>query len=136
VKTTPEVQRIFTLTAQMEDEAAAALDARKEALDLIAKGGNKVVVRKFQEIAPEEAPQPAGAGRGGGTGSPSAPASPATLTDISGRLVGSLMAMQAAEIAPTAAKLDACAKQQAVYATLMAKWTVLMARARERRGKP
>jgi hypothetical protein len=46
------------------------------------------------------------------------------------------MAMQAAEIAPTAAKLDACAKQQAVYATLMAKWTVLMARARERRGKP
>jgi hypothetical protein len=40
-------------------------------------------------------------------------------------MVASLTSMQAAEMPPTAAELEACAKQEAAYAALMAKWSAL-----------
>jgi hypothetical protein len=138
VKITPEVQRIFTLTAQIENQAASAASAWKEARDWIAKlkarpqaAVNDPLIGKLEEIAPEKAAQPASAPAGAPAQGSSAPSPesppPPTLTDISGRLVGSVMPMQAAEMPPTAAELNACAKQQAAYAALMAKWAALKA---------
>ncbi len=130
VKITPEVQRIFTLTAQMEQAAAAASIARKEARDLIAKlkgrpqsAANDALIRELEDIAPE--PTPASPTREGFPPPAAAAPPPPTLTNIGGQLVGAVMPMQSAEMPPTAAELAACAKQQAAYATLMTKWTAL-----------
>jgi photosystem II stability/assembly factor-like uncharacterized protein len=134
VKVTPDIQRIFTLTTQIESEAVIAASARKEARDLIARIKDDAVKRRLEEIAPEEAPAtPGGGGRGGGgRGSDAGETSPPTLTNIGRLLVGSVMPMQAAEMAPTAAELAACEKQQAAYTALMAKWTALKAEALKR----
>jgi hypothetical protein len=40
------------------------------------------------------------------------------------------MGMQASEMPPTAAELQACSRQQAAYAALMTKWAALKAKAR------
>jgi len=133
VKVTPEVQRIFTLTAQMEQAAAAASVARKEARDLVAKlkarpqsAANDALIRELEDIAPEPTPAPPARE---GFPPPAAAAPPApTLTNIGGQLVGAVMPMQSAEMPPTAAELAACAKQQAAYATLMTKWAALKTR--------
>ncbi|MGD1092880.1 MAG: glycoside hydrolase [Bryobacteraceae bacterium] len=128
VKVTPEVQRIFTLTARMESAAVMASSARKEARDLIQKlkarpqsAGNDALIRKLEDIAPEEVPAPP-AGRGP---APADPPPPPTLTNIAGQLIGSVMPMQAAEMPPTASELATCEKQLAAYAALMARWTAL-----------
>ena len=82
-------------------------------------------IRKLEEIAPERTPAPTSDEvRRTAT---AAEEIPPTLTDIGGRLVGSVMPMQAADMPPTAAELVACAKQQAAYTTLLAKWAALKA---------
>jgi hypothetical protein len=40
------------------------------------------------------------------------------------------MGMQASEMPPTAAELQACGQQQAAYAAVMAKWAALKTKAR------
>jgi hypothetical protein len=130
VKSTPEVQRIFTLTVQMENAAASAAKARKQARDFIAELKTRpqsarldALIGKLEQLAPEPVAAPA-EGRGpAATVEAQAP----TLTDIGGRLVGSVMPMQAAEMPPATAELDACAKQHAAFAALMSKWAALKA---------
>ena len=72
VKITPEVQQIFTLTTQMEDNARNAAAAYKEARDLADKvkarpqsAANDALLKQLEEIAPVEAPGAGGGGRGG-----------------------------------------------------------------------
>jgi Lon protease-like protein len=120
VKITPEVQQIFTLTTQIENDAQRAASAQKEARALIEKlkaqpqsAGNDALLKKLEEIAPEK-PEKAEA-------SSEAP----TLTTISGQLITAVMTMQNSEMAPTATELEACKKQEAAYAALMAKWSAL-----------
>jgi hypothetical protein len=138
VKLTPEVLQIFTLTAQMEDRARNAAVAHKEARDLAAKvkarpqsAANDALLKQIEEIAPAEVPSAGGGGRagrgGGGFGAPE-PAVPANLANIGNQMVGAVMGMQSAEMAPTAAQLQACSQQAADYASLMAKWTALKAK--------
>jgi photosystem II stability/assembly factor-like uncharacterized protein len=136
VKVTPAVQEIFTLTTQMEANAHAAMAAQKEARELIEKvkarpqsPANDALLKKLEDIAPAAAPGGGGGGgRGGGRGAAAeAPAVPATLTNISGTMIASVMSMQGSEMAPTAATLDAAHKQQAAYTALMLKWTALKA---------
>ena len=43
-------------------------------------------------------------------------------------MVAAVQAMQASEMPPTAAELEACAQQQAAYTALMAKWAALKAK--------
>ena len=50
--------------------------------------------------------------------------------DIGAQLVAAAMGMQASEMPPTAAELQACSRQQAAYAALMTKWAALKAKAR------
>jgi hypothetical protein len=45
-------------------------------------------------------------------------------------MVGAVQGMQAAEMPPTAAELQACSKQEAAYTALMAKWTAIKASAK------
>ncbi len=148
VKITPAVQEIFTLTTQMENNARNAADAYKEARAMAEKlhakpqsAATDTLIKQVDEIAPVEAAA-AGGGRGGrgggagggagggggGFGAPAEPAGPANLSTIGGQMVGAVQGMQGAEMAPTAAQLQACAQQQAAYTALMAKWTALKAK--------
>ena len=105
----------------MENAAQNALSAQAEARAFIDKlkarpqsADTDALIKKLEEIAPLEA---------------TATAATPTLTSIGGQLIGSVMSMQAAEMAPTAAELAACAKQESAYAALMAKWSALKAAA-------
>jgi photosystem II stability/assembly factor-like uncharacterized protein len=145
VKITPEVQQIFTLTAQMESRARSAASAYKEARDLAEKlkarpqsAANDTLVKQVEEIAPN-APAgggDGGAGRGGrgggggggGFGTPAEPPPPPTLANIGTQMVAAVQAMQGAEMPPTAAQLQACSQQEAAYTALMGKWSALKAK--------
>ncbi len=142
VKITPEVQQIFTLTTQAEDHARNAESAYQDARELLTKvkgkpssPANDALVKELLAIAPEEAPAPAGGGRGGrgggggGFGAAAEPPAAPTLANIGSQLVGAVQGMQASEMPPTAAQLQACSQQEAAYATVMAKWSALKAKA-------
>jgi photosystem II stability/assembly factor-like uncharacterized protein len=116
VKITPEVQQIFTLTTQAEDNAMSAASAYKEARALAAtvkarpqSAANDALLKKIDEIAPET------------------PAGPATLSSIGPQMVGAVQPMQSSEVPPTAPQLAATTKAQADYSALMARWTALKA---------
>jgi hypothetical protein len=118
VKVTPEVQQIFTLTAQMERYAKEAIATQKiahTALDQLKTQPQSlrvsVLIKNLEEIAPLEIPAD--------------PAAAPTLTSIPGQLVGCVMPMQGAEMPPTAAQLSACTKPRAAYAALLAKLATL-----------
>jgi photosystem II stability/assembly factor-like uncharacterized protein len=138
VKLTPEVQQIFTLTATMEGNARNATAAYKEARELVAKvrarpqsAANDGLLKQIDDIAPAEVPAAGGGGRGGRGGGgfgAAEPAAPPTLGNIGGQMVAAVMAMQSAEMPPTAAQLQACSQQAAAYTALMAKWTALKAK--------
>jgi photosystem II stability/assembly factor-like uncharacterized protein len=142
VKITPEVQQIFTLTTKMEDNAGNAAAAYKQARELVEKlkakpqsAENDALIKKVEEIAPVEV-APTGGGRGGrggggGFGAPAEPPAPPNLSNISAQMVGAVQGIQAAEMPPTAAELQACAKEEAAYTSLMAKWNALKATAKQ-----
>ena len=44
-------------------------------------------------------------------------------------MIGAVMGLQSSEMAPTAAQLQACSRQEAAYTGLMAKWAALKAKA-------
>ena len=124
VKITPEVQQIFALTTQMERDARNALSAYKEARELAGKLQTGALLKQVEELAPVAAAEEE-TGPRGEFGPPREPAGPANLGNIAARLVSSVMGMQASEFPPTAAQLEAGRRQQATYATLMAKWAQL-----------
>jgi hypothetical protein len=142
VKITPEVQQIFTLTTQMEDDARLAEAAYKDARGLLDKvkarpqsAGRDALVKELEAMAPEPV-APAGGGRGGrggggggGRGAAAEPAPPPNLSNIAGQMLGAVQGMQGSEMAPTAAQLLACNQQQAAYSGVMAKWAALKAKA-------
>ena len=148
VKVTPEVQQIFTLTSRFEKDAHAAISAQKDVRALIDKlkakpptASQTALIAKLEEIAPAEAAAAAGGGRGGGgrggaagggrggRGGAAAAAPAVTLADIGGQMVTSVMAMQASEMPPTGAQLEACTKLETAYTALMAKWSSLKVQA-------
>jgi hypothetical protein len=62
-----------------------------------------------------------GGGRGGAGGGAAAP----TLQSVSTAMLAAAMAMQGAEVAPTAREVAACATARTQSATVMARWTKL-----------
>jgi photosystem II stability/assembly factor-like uncharacterized protein len=131
VKITPEVQKIFTLTKQLQESAMNATSAYKEAralADKLKTKGDAALIAKVEELAPVEKPRAApGEGFGGGFGIPAGPPVPANMSNIAASLVAAAQAMQGSEMPPTAAQLQACAQQQAAYSALMSKWAALKA---------
>ncbi|HXB71975.1 MAG TPA: hypothetical protein VNY05_27310 [Candidatus Acidoferrales bacterium] len=149
VKITPDVQRIFTLTTQMEDNAtraASAYNAARALLDRLKadqlkarpqSAANDGLIKQVEEIAPAEAIGSGGrgggrGGRGGGGGGFGAaaaePPAPANLANIGSQMVAAVMGMQGSELPPTAAQLQACSQQEAAYTALMGKWAALKAK--------
>ena len=101
------MQQIFTVTTQVENAVQTASSAEKEARAAIEKlkarpqsAGNDALIKKLEDMTP-------------------------ALTKISSQLVAAVMPMQSSEMPPTAAELQACKKQEAAYAALMAKWSAL-----------
>jgi hypothetical protein len=103
VKMTPEVEQIFTLTKQMENNAREAAKAHTEALALLDKLKSATPsprLKKLTDLEPE-------------------------LNKLGGQLITAVMSMQASEMPPTATELAACKKQAAAFTALMAQWSAL-----------
>ena len=132
VKVTPEVQRIFTLTTQVEDNARNAAGAYKDARALVEKlrarpqsAANDALIKDVEALAPAQVAMGGGGGGRGGFGAAAEPPPPANLGNIGNLMVTAVMGMQASEMAPTAATLQACTQQESAYTALMAKWAAL-----------
>ncbi len=125
----PALAQLNTLSRQMWDGAmlsrAAFAEARALATRLASESGADA--NAFKARLDSLAPTPARGrtGRGGFGGRFGAPAGPATLASISGTLMGAAMAMQGAEVAPTASQAAACDRAGRQLAEVMKQWTAL-----------
>lgn len=119
--------KLATLTQQMYDGAAAAHAAYDDARALVARldaaGGGDAAAFKTRVLALAPAPERGargGFGRRGGASN-----TPATLESASKGLMGAALAMQSADVAPTAGNIAACTQAQAQAADVMARWHAL-----------
>jgi len=119
--------QLNTRTRAMWDGATSARAAFADARGLAAKLASEsgADVDAFKASLDSLAPAPA-RGRGGrGGGRFGAPAGPATLSSISGMLMGAANAMQGADVAPTATQVAACDRAGKQLAEVMKKWTAM-----------
>lgn len=135
---TPAVglSQLASLSREMYDGAKAGHASYNEARALVAalEKSSSAEVDAFKAQVEALAPAPArgGGGRGGfgggapggGRGAAAAPAAP-TLESVSNALNSAAMAMQSADVTPTAKQVEACAKAKADLAAISAKWTAL-----------
>jgi photosystem II stability/assembly factor-like uncharacterized protein len=116
--------QLATLSKEMYDAAAAARADYQQARALVAAldslPGNDAAAFKAQveSLAPAPRPRARRFFRPG-------PAEPPTLESVSYALLGAAMAMQGADVAPTAAQVAACGRARAQSTPLMARWTRL-----------
>jgi photosystem II stability/assembly factor-like uncharacterized protein len=138
VKTSPlALTQLTSLTEEMYKGARAAHAAAEQARALASQleGDDAAALKAaVSEIAP---PAPAGGGGRGPGGPGGAPggggrgrggrgggsADVATLDSASAAMMAAAMAMQGAEVAPTAREVEACAAARRQSAAAMAKWT-------------
>jgi len=128
VKLPPLVQlQIAALSREMYDGAHAAHAAYAEAralvtaLDRLTGADLAAFKAQVESLAPP--PRPRG-GFGGGFGG-GAPAAPPTLESVSTAMLAAAMAMQRAEVAPTAAQITACAKAREQSRMVLPRWAAL-----------
>ena len=134
--TTPAagLAQLSSLSRQMYDNAVAAraayarARALRERLDSGRGANATALAAKLDAIAPAKPDSNADAPRGQEAAKPEA--SP-TLESVSNQLMAAAMAMQGADIAPTANQIAACRRASATYRTVMAQWSAL-----ENRGAP
>jgi photosystem II stability/assembly factor-like uncharacterized protein len=117
--------QLATLSQEMYGGAVAARTAQAQARALVAElqklsGGD---VDGFKAQVESLAPPPARGGRGRFFGR--GPAGPPTLESASSGMMAAAMAMQGADVAPTAGQVAACGRARAQSAEVMAKWTAL-----------
>jgi hypothetical protein len=117
------------LTRELYDDAVRAHGAYVEARALVARLGADAAAlkNKVEAIAPSEnAPR---RGRGFGPGAGGASAAQQTLASVSQGAMAAAMAMQGADVAPTAGQAAAAAKARADVKALMDQWSALKASA-------
>ena len=118
--------QLATLTRQMYDGAVAAhaayARARALASALDSAGGGDAAAFKAQVESLAPAPRPRG---GRGVFFRRGPAGPPTLESASNALLGAAMAMQGADLTPTAGEIAACAQARSQSAKVMARWNQL-----------
>jgi photosystem II stability/assembly factor-like uncharacterized protein len=121
-----DLQQLAALSREMYDAAVAAHAAYAQARALSARldraGGEDAAAFKarLDSLAPAPRPAPRGFGffrRG--------PSGPPTLESLSGTLLGAAMAMQGADVAPTAGQVAACDSARVQSRRLMSRWTTL-----------
>jgi hypothetical protein len=129
--------QLTTLSREMYDDARKAHDAEVEAraladrLGAVAGAEAAALKAALDSLAPPAAGGRGGrGGRGGGFGGGrgGAGAAAPTLGGVSSSLLGAAMAMQAADVAPTASEVAACVRARSDLATVMARWAALKAR--------
>jgi len=133
VKTSPAgLAQLASLSREMYDGAQAANTAYTQARVLSAalgklQGTDVDAFRKEVDALAPAAPAGGrgrgfgfGFGRGGRGGS-----APATLQTLSNTLLGAAMAMQGADVAPTAVEITACNQARAESHDVMARWNTL-----------
>jgi hypothetical protein len=120
--------QLNTLTRELYDDAAQAHHAYTEARALIARlgsGGDAASLKtRVDAIAPAETGERRGRGFGPGAGG-GAPRQ--TLASVSEAAMAAAMAMQGADMAPTAGQVAAAAKARADVKALMDQWSALQA---------
>ena len=116
--------QLATLSREMYDAAAAARAAYGQARALVAAldslPGNDAAAFKAQveSLAPAPRPRVRRFFRPG-------PAEPPTLESVSNGLLAAAMAMQGADVAPTAAQVAGCDRARAESTAVMVRWTRL-----------
>jgi len=121
------LQQLATLTHETYTVAAATHTAYRQAralsaaLDSLQGTG----VAEFRAQVDSLAPQPRAGGRFRGFGGRGVANQPANLETAGGALLGAVMAMQGADVTPTAAQADACARARTAAAPLLIKWNRL-----------
>ena len=126
--------QLQTLTRELYDDAVLAHNAYAEARALVARLDRAPAATPAtlkSEIAAIAPPEPASGrprGFGGGRGG-AANAAPRTLESVSQGAMAAAMAMQGADVTPTAGQISAAAKARADVSALMQQWSALKARA-------
>jgi photosystem II stability/assembly factor-like uncharacterized protein len=136
----PALTQLFTMTRTLRSKAVAARAAWTEARALsasLAQAGTPAAAAlkgKVDSLAPAPVGGGAAGGRGGGGrgGAGAGATPPATLDGVSNALHAAALAMQGADVAPTANQLAAAAKAEQAYVAIMARWTALKAAAPKR----
>jgi photosystem II stability/assembly factor-like uncharacterized protein len=122
--------QLARLTRQSYEAAIATRAAFDQARALVAAmeklSGNDLDAFKAQVESLAPAPPRGGTGGFGGGGfGGGQPAAPPTLFSASNTLMAAAMAMQGADVAPTASQVAACERGRTQSAEVMAKWTAL-----------
>jgi hypothetical protein len=121
------LQRLAALSREMYDGAVAAHAAYAQARALVARldsaGGTDAAAFQAQVESLAPAPRPAPRGFGGFFGR--GPAGPPTLASLSGTLLSAAMAMQSADVAPTAGQVAACDSARVQSRDLMLRWNTI-----------
>jgi photosystem II stability/assembly factor-like uncharacterized protein len=119
--------QLATLTRRMYDGASAAHWAYATARALVARldslQGSEIDAFKTQveAVAPAPVRGPAAGGAPGRT----EPAGPPTLESVSTAMLAAAMAMQGADVAPTAREIAACDRAQAESGVVLRRWAAL-----------
>ncbi len=120
--------QLAALSEEMYGAAARARDAYRRAralagtLDSLSVAPADPFRAALDSLAPAPRPR-ARRGFGGG------PAPAPTLENVGATLLGAAMAMQSADVTPTAAQVAACDRARAQYAQIIARWSRLKASA-------
>jgi hypothetical protein len=124
--------KLSSLSREMYDAAVNARSAYararalRERLDSAKGASAEALAKRVDELAPAETPGASEAPRRRRAAS----AEPASLKSAGIELMTAAMAMQGADIAPTANQIAACARAKATYRDVLAKWSALEKEAR------
>ena len=123
-----ELTQLNTLTRELYDAAGQAHNAYTEARALIARLGSGADAAALKTRIEAIAPPEGGARRGRGFGPGAGGGAPEhTLASVSQAAMAAAMAMQGADIAPTAGQVAAAAKARADVKAMIDQWSTLKA---------
>jgi hypothetical protein len=123
----PALQQLATVTRDLYDRALATHAAYVEARALAGNVSDPAMRSQLDSLAP--APVRAG-GRRGGFARRGGGNVPQTLNGASDALIAAAMAMQSADVAPTASQLAAAARARSEANAVMTRWTTIRSRAK------
>jgi photosystem II stability/assembly factor-like uncharacterized protein len=129
----PALAQLTNLSREMYDGAVAAHAALLQARALVAELGKQsgADVAAFKAQVDSIAPAPVrgggrgGRGGGGGGGRGGAAGPPTSLDAVSSSMLGAAMAMQSADVAPTASQIAAVTRARTAGSAVMRRWTAL-----------
>jgi photosystem II stability/assembly factor-like uncharacterized protein len=128
------LSQLAALSSEMYSGAQTARSAYLVARALVASleklTGDEIAAFKAQVESLAPAPRPrtgfgGGGGGGGGFGGGAAPAGPPTLESVSNTMLAAAMAMQRAELTPTANQVAACTRAREQSRAVFTRWTAL-----------